>query len=177
MAKNILRELRLDKSSDDFINILRMTREDITYKSKPQLSKIYADLVDLYDNEPTPFSGNQIRVIEAITSLGSIIWMELTKRNYDMSTLVDCVADIQVLDECTMTYISNSQDVKDMLNHVGLEEHSDIGAVYITEKDGEIIHMFSTFETVGYLSERLTPLVINGNLTKQAQDYKEEENE
>lgn len=55
---------------------------------------------------------------------------------------------------------------------------NDIGSLFITEIAGEIVHMFSIFETyVAYLSEGIQPLVINSKPTDNVEFYKEEENE
>lgn len=175
---NALLNMRLDKSSDDFIQILKITQNDLSNKDTTKLVKIYRDLVDVLDSEPTPYSDRQMRVITAIKDLGSDIWITLTARNYNVSHMVDCVADLQPLRDDVMQYISNSQDVEAMLKYIGLNYvPNDIGSLFITEA-GEIVHMFSIFETyVAYLSEGIQPLVINSKPTDNVEFYKEEENE
>jgi len=53
---NALLNMRLDKSSDDFIQILKITQNDLSNKDTTKLVKIYRDLVDVLDSEPTPYS-------------------------------------------------------------------------------------------------------------------------
>ena len=176
--KNILLDMRLDKSSDDFIKVLRITQNDLANKKTNQLVKIYSDLCEVYDNEPTPFSDNQIRVTEAIASLASDIWITLSLRKHNVASLVDCIGDIQILNEDIMLHISNSQDIRAFLNDIGINEiPDDIGALYVTSIDGGITHMFSAFETIGYLSESLQALVINGEPTGNVDFYKQEQSE
>jgi len=103
---NALLNMRLDKSSDDFIQILKITQNDLSNKDTTKLVKIYRDLVDVLDSEPTPYSDRQMRVITAIKDLGSDIWITLTARNYNVSHMVDCVADLQPLrDDVMQPYI------------------------------------------------------------------------
>jgi len=177
--KSVLLDMRLDKSSDDFIEILRITQNDLANKSTQKLAQIYLDLIDVYDNEPAPFSNNQMRVINAIKDLGSDIWSTLALRKYNMANLVDYVGDIQILHDHIMQHISDGQDVSAILRRTGLTTvPDDIGSLFISESDdGDIIHLFSIFETVAYMSESLTALVINGECTDNYDFYFQEQSE
>ena len=177
--KNVLLDMRLDKSSDDFIKVLRIAQNDLANKSTQQLAKIYLDLLDVYDNEPTPFSNGQMRVIMAIKDLGSDVWSTLTLRGQNVAQLIDYVGDVQILHDHVMRHISDSQDVSAILRRIGIHHTpDDIGSLFISESDdGDIIHLFSIFENIAYMSESLTALVINGEPTDNVDFYKQEQSE
>jgi len=177
--KNALLDMRLDKSSDDFIKILRITQNDLANKSTDKLVKIYKDLLDVYDNEPAPFSNNQMRIINAIKDLGSDVWSTLTLRKYNMANLVDCVGDVEILHNHIMRHISDSKDIDATLRRTGLAAApDDVGSLFISESDdGDIIHLFSIFENIAYMSESLTALVINGECTYNYNFYFQEQSE
>jgi len=52
----------------------------------------------------------------------------------------------------------------------------DIGSLFVSESDdGVIIHLFSIFENIAYMSESLTALVINGECTDNYNFYFQEQ--